>query len=342
MSTCSISICNAIVPAPRRKYCSNACAREAIRQWKRAMRAATLADYRAGRTLVHPRLEGWAGDAERKAYFRTYMKEWRLRQREIAIALLVSTLALAGCEMPWTETQPAATAAEAPAHNAAEVHPVKIVVLEDQTGSRTTTRTEQVTPASLEPCIALLKETSGVLLVGAIRDTSNRTLIRLVIPPAPPRPVARPLPSNAFEALDVQALNDREQSAYEALDGEWQQDVDARVAEFLRNVEELTSNPKLAWRSAVAAAIARADAAVAEPETVSSEGRRFVVLSSDAVETTGKAITPLRSGAMLVVVNGAGILGSAAVVPGVQQFENLAAALLWVTETVRTLPASAQ
>jgi hypothetical protein len=81
-STCQ----TATVKTPRRKYCSALCAKEAIRRLKRALRQQTLNEFRAGRTTVPPWREGWTSDEARKAYFREYMRRWRRRRRETAVA----------------------------------------------------------------------------------------------------------------------------------------------------------------------------------------------------------------------------------------------------------------
>ena len=87
MSICSICK-EAPARYPRRMYCGDACAREAVRAWRRALYAKAVSDYRAavaaGRpTSVPPRLDGWTSEDKRKAYFRQYMQEWR-RQRRAA------------------------------------------------------------------------------------------------------------------------------------------------------------------------------------------------------------------------------------------------------------------
>ncbi len=214
-------------------------------------------------------------------------------------------------------------------------HPVALVLLQDQTGSRTITRTEQFTPQSLDVPIGLVEEFSGKLVFGVIRET-GKPMVRLVVPPGP-RPPSKPAPGNAFDMLESNAVYERELAAYHEAARKWRGDVDTRVATFKKEVIALLTAPTLSTRSAVWEAIFRADVALAEPEVGrTSEGSRFIVLASDAQDTTRKAGRPLRSGAQVVVANGVGTAGSLSAVPGVKVFEGLGAAVAWVCDLERS------
>lgn len=115
-----------------------------------------------------------------------------------AIRLLVvapSVMAIVSCDTPRAAEPPVKADGTSQGQLAADVvdgsplHCVKIAILQDQTESRNSTRTELVTPAVLEIAIGLLRETCGELLVGPIRDKTNRPLERLVMPMAPEEPI---------------------------------------------------------------------------------------------------------------------------------------------------------
>lgn len=216
--------------------------------------------------------------------------------------------------------------------------PVKVVLLQDQTGSSGSTRTEVASDGVLRMAATLLGETGGELLVGTIRDSSNLPLERMALvaaPVPPPTPDAR----NAFDMID--AVNEYEARLvkHKEAAARWETDFETRTTAFVQRVGVLLQNSKLSRRSAVWEAVSRADLALAEPEADpagSSAGHRYIVLASDCQDTTGTAPRTLQSGAAIVVANGAGALGSFANVDGVQRFENLQAAVNWVVQRERS------
>lgn len=223
------------------------------------------------------------------------------------------------------------TAAEAPPAPEPRETRAKIAILEDETGSRETTRTERVTPDVLRQAADALASRSGVLLFGTVRDASNLPFVRLTLTAAPARPASR-RSGNVFQDLDLREKERRDLADFDTRAEVWETGFKTAFEAFERDVaarRKLT----LARRSAIWASIARADVALAEPEAgPSSEGRRYILLASDGQETAGGKPVPLRSGATLVVVNGAGTLGSLAGVPDVHLFENLQAAFAWVLD----------
>lgn len=257
-------------------------------------------------------------------------------------AFAVSTLAITGCETPRAAEPPEAMDEVPAAQPVGDTAPapspcVKIAFLQDQTGSRNSTRTELLTSADLEIAIELLRDTCGEILVGAIRDKSNQPFSRISIGPAPRKPQRPRDDGNVFDVQEAMAAYEESLATYDREVQQWRDEVDARVVAFMDRLEALVSEASLSRSSAVWAAVFRADVALAEPEiTRSSEGRRYIVLASDAQDTTRTRMGPLRSGAALVVANGAGTLGSLAHVAGVKAFEGLPAAITWITELERS------
>lgn len=259
------------------------------------------------------------------------------------VAVAASALPIVGCDEPRAAEPPAALNGAAAAQRPVDVvavspsHCVKIVFLQDQTDSRESTRTELLTASDLDIAIGLLRETCGELLVGAIRDKSNRPFDRLAIGPAPRKPLRPRDDGNAFDVQEAMAVYEQELATYDRQVRQWREDVDARVTAFTERVETLVTDTSLSRSSAVWDAVFRADVALAEPEiTRSSEGSRYICLVSDAQNTTRAHMRPLRSGAVLVVANGAGTLGSLASVAGVRGFEGLPAAITWIGELERS------
>ena len=70
---------------------------------------------------------------------------------------------------------------------------VRAVVLQDQTGSVNWTRTPTLCYEDLIPLVNLVRERSGELAFGLIRDSSNRGLLRLAI--TTPEPVELQTPA---------------------------------------------------------------------------------------------------------------------------------------------------
>ena len=252
----------------------------------------------------------------------------------IRAAILVMTICASACTNAGkpVDTKPNAEPVDLPSC----VGPsVKVVLLQDQTGSRTTTRTEQIDEALLDRVINLVVSTCGRLLVGAVRERSNEALVPLTIP-VPPVAPTRPDLQNAFDQAEAMSWF-RKAHARFTTDAElWLTDVNQRIDTFKARAMQLLTNAKLAGRSGVGDAINRADTALAEPEANAertSAGHRYVVVAGDGISNTGIA-TPatLSSGAMVIVANGAGILGSLAGLPNVRLFEGLGAAIDHVTE----------
>ena len=179
-------------------------------------------------------------------------------------------------------------------------------------------------------------------MVGVIRESAH-ALIRFRVSAAPPAPAAPNLQGNVFDGLDAKARYDRDLRDYQAAAVAWEGRVNERWARFSGDVEALLADTRLARRSAVWEALARADAALAEPEAgVSSVSSRYILLASDAEDTTASRPKPLVSGATVIVANGAATLGSLAPLEGVERFEGLAAALDWIVrrERAKTAPVS--
>jgi hypothetical protein len=213
---------------------------------------------------------------------------------------------------------------------------VKLVLLEDQTWSSETTKTERIQGQALDSAIEIVRARCGELLLGAIRDRSNRPFLRVEIPPAPLPPV-RPASNNVFDQADAMAVFNRANDTFTDAAESWQADVDRRISDFRTRAADFSSIQSLASRSAIGDAINRADTALAEAGATggrTSEGHRWIVLASDGESNVGTPIPrSLRSGARLVIANGIGTRGL--LDPKVELFEGLKPALKFVGDCER-------
>lgn len=248
----------------------------------------------------------------------------------ILAASAAMTLTTGCVDTPGATTPEATAAAPVPTPAPPPGPPVKLGVMNDKTGSAGETRTQQLTAADLDPLIELLRRRGGELALGLITDDSNRPLLRLRLdaPPAPPPPP--PKEGNAFEVAERMDAYRSARAAYEREAKEREDGAERRIEEFRRAAAELLSRKPDARRSDVWGAIQRADLFLAEEDAGwTRPPDRFIALISDAQDNARRPRAALRSGARLLVVNGAGSLGSVGSLDPVR-FESPAAAWRYV------------
>ncbi len=186
--------------------------------------------------------------------------------------------------------------------------PVKVVVIQDKTGSTNWTRTPQLTLEDFDAPISLLKRSSGELAFGLIRDSSNRGLVRLHIDPAPVPPAETARTGHVF--VDMRAANAYRaaRAQYQQQLAVWQSATEANIALFKRQIQPLLDSAPNARASDVFGAIRRADLLLSEPEAAGKErAHRWILVASDGQHNQGPAMANgLSSGARLVCVNSAG------------------------------------
>jgi len=72
------------IPPGHRFYCVR-CSPRASALWKSKTRRESVRQWRAGETTEKPWLDGWPDVESRRAYFREYMRSWRLKNRARSI-----------------------------------------------------------------------------------------------------------------------------------------------------------------------------------------------------------------------------------------------------------------
>lgn len=214
----------------------------------------------------------------------------------------------------------------------AQVCPVvRVVVLQDQTGSVNWTRTPTVRYEDLVPLVDLVKQCSGEVAFGLIRDSSNRGLIRLVIEsPVPPelQPPAswslNPFIANRERAAFEQKkqLRDRERQA-------WAATHNPLVEAFRGGVVSLLKTSADARRTDLYGALRRADSFLAEdPRAWHREVYMAAIVISDGLDNKHNAVPEWRSKAQILAVNSEDSIGDLGrLYPPARRFESIQAAV---------------
>jgi hypothetical protein len=207
--------------------------------------------------------------------------------------------------------------------------PVLFAVFDDKSGSSKSARITPLREADLQMLIDRVKLSGGEVAFGLIGDPSDRPLLRLRVPAPPTRP-SKPDVQNAFERAEQEALLQERLDKYAADLNRWRGDVDSRVNSFMDAAHGRLQEPMSGKTSPVYLALGRAELFLNEPAAVWGEQpRRFIILNSDAVDTTKAKPVTIKSGATLVLVNGSGSLGVLATQHPLQ-FESVQSALDYI------------
>lgn len=249
--------------------------------------------------------------------------------KALVAAALVVLVACSSEAPPPTEASPAV---ETPQVAPGRCFPVKVAILQDQTGSAKWTRTQQMTVEELDPLLDLLRVCGGELGFGLIRDRSNRSLLRLRIEAPPARLAAPPKERNPLKNAEVQAEYERKLADNQASLRRWNSRTEAAITRFRDELEPLLSQG-LAGTSDVLNALRRADLFLAETPPNWTEVHLWLVAISDGVDNVGAPPVALASGANSIVVNGSASLGVFESLNPLR-YESVGPALLKIVESV--------
>jgi hypothetical protein len=217
----------------------------------------------------------------------------------------------------------------------ASAAPVRIVLLQDKTGSSNWTRTPQLTVEDIDPLIDLLKTNGGEIGIGLIRDTSNRGLVRLRIDAAPDEPKIRQRTGRPYDDLRQAREYRVEYAKWEQLFPAWKNDVEGKIAGFKASVAPLLATNADARATDLWGAVQRADLMLSEPAATDISTHSWLLASTDGGHNRGRVLTRrLRSGARLVVINSAGTFGELAALQPLS-FENIRASVRYVIQSER-------
>jgi hypothetical protein len=220
--------------------------------------------------------------------------------------------------------------------------PVKIAVIADRSKSAPGTRTPPLTVDDVQALVDLVASCGGELAVGVIHDRITDPFVRLRLDVPPLKPAdsqARNVIQRRREQADIDLVYDKAVQA-------WTDEANERAAMFEERVRPLLDHSADAAWSPVWDAVARGDLFLAERETGAAVGaRRVLILVSDAVDDVPRnsaqrraPIRELKSGATVLVVNGAGSAGSlAALAP--EPFESFDSAVRYIDALVTSTQA---
>lgn len=250
-----------------------------------------------------------------------------IRQRLVCRALIVCSVITAfGCIKKNGPGEPG--------HLESAIHraPIRILVLQDKTGSAGQTLTPQLDERDLASLVDKVQSRGGELAIGILREQSNRPFTRLTVlpPPLPPTPPSNRVNPLLFKRAQIEFRGAERQFNNELQD--WADETNTRIKRFTSEVQVPLGVPADARSSDIFQGLVRGDLFLSEPEVAfGGRSKRYLILISDAVETThpDEKAPDLRSGARIVLINGAASLGSIASLNPIR-FESFRAALDWL------------
>jgi hypothetical protein len=212
------------------------------------------------------------------------------------------------------------------------VAPVLFAGFDDESGSIKSARITRLQERDLVTLIDILRLTGGELAFGLIGDATDRPLLRLRIPVPPIRPAKTEI-QNAFERAEQDAQFQGLVEKYEADVRHWKEDVDLRVNAFLDAVRPRLQGKAMARRSPIYTALTRSELFLNEPGNAwPMTPHRYIILNSDAIDTTKSTPVTIKSGATLILINGSGSVGVLESLHPLR-FESIQAALEYITAT---------
>lgn len=213
--------------------------------------------------------------------------------------------------------------------------PVRVAVIQDQTGSVESSLTPQLTADELEPILGLLRSCGGEIRVGEIRGGRASAFAALRVE-TPPLPVREPpeWPGNPFLRADAKAAFERERASSDLTYARWSETAEPRIQRFRAALGSRWENDTLATRTDIWSALARAALYLEEPESGFDRPlRKWLLAVTDGEHTAGRVSRPARmpKGATLLLVNGDGRQGVLAELQPLR-FEGLPAAVRWIVD----------
>lgn len=243
----------------------------------------------------------------------------------VGLAILVS-LTMIGCSQ-GKKTQIAPPSRQV-------LTPLKIVVMQDRSGSIDSTRTPRISMAELDMLVGLLIQRSGEIAFGFIDEESNESFVRLRVTRAPVPPSEPSKQGNPFKVAEDLAVYRKEKAAFDTRDSDWQSETSRRVEVFKSAVQPLIEGMDRSRSTDVYGGINRADLFLSETElgTAAANGQtRVMVLITDGLDNARRAPEQLKSGATILIVNGSRSKGVLAEY-STEVFESVESAIRFVSE----------
>lgn len=217
--------------------------------------------------------------------------------------------------------------------------PVKVVLIADKSKSAPGMRTPTVSLDDIESIIDIIATCGGELAVGVIHDRITDPFVRLRLD-ARPQKQADSQARNVLRQRRQQAALER---AHAADLQAWEDEAVSRIETFGELARPLIERPADANWSPVWDSVARGDLFLSERERgPAADAHRLLILCSDSADDVRGAAaqrrTPmqsLKSGATILIVNGAGSAGSLAALSP-ELFESFDAAVRYVRQLAET------
>lgn len=234
-----------------------------------------------------------------------HSKSERLVIAVVFTIALVLNLLLMGCAIPTEDRSVQPPILE---HSV----PVKIALFQDKSGSTGWTRTPQLTDSTLKIILDLVKERSGELAFGLLRDRSNKGLVRLRIDGRPAQPAKPTKTRRVYQDARAMGQYRKEEAEYDAALATWQADTDRRVAAFTSDLRPLLDQPSDSRCTSIWEAVARGDLYLSEDDASwPTKPAKWAIYVTDGIHNCGPGRTAsLKSGAGLIVINGEAQTGS--------------------------------
>jgi len=253
--------------------------------------------------------------------------------------LLVITLGLSGCgpEDPQSsnkgnsglhvEKSVSPTSSPSPCSDAV----VRVVILQDKTGSTSSTRTPQISEQQINQLIDFIRPCGGEIAFGLVNENSNASLrrLRIEVPPTG-APVDPGREGNPIVVRREQAAYRAAKEQYVRLVQQWNEESERRVTAFMNEIRPVLGLPATARASDFFGGVQRANLFFSESDIVwPSPPRKYLVIIGDGIDNVRKRREPLSAGAQLLLVNGSASIGSLAEL-NPKPFENIDSALRFI------------
>ena len=212
---------------------------------------------------------------------------------------------------------------------------LKIVVLQDKSGSTSENLTPQLTLAEIEYFVGLIAINGGEFAIAFIDERSDEPMHRLFLDPPPALPEEPEKATNPFSDRKSRSEFREKQAQYELDRREWEARSRDAIDRFKREVEDRLEAPSNAQKTDVLGALLRAEYFLNEPEAASQESFKVLIVISDAQDNVAAHAIPstLDSGAQLILINGTDSLGALEVLKPLR-FESISSAMRYLRDIV--------
>ena len=246
--------------------------------------------------------------------------------RTFATILLISALAALGCPGAGIDGP----------DDPIKLHPVRIVVLVDKTGSVKQNGIDQPVPEDLVTLVELVGVAGGELAVGRITDSSDKPLWRFAVETPPVEPIRPAQDGNPFQVDVEMAEYAQVMAGYREKLQSWTDGYASKEESFMQSMRSFLEGPADAQRTDLWRAVGRGSRFLSEPLVgAETPPLLFLVLVTDGQDNVRSKPVQLGVPARVAVVHGALEIGDLAQLQP-QSFESFDAAVRWIVSVTRS------